>query len=190
MACSALFDGCFLTLSPAHCALPRRRYYVLWGRGRVEKRAEPRRPPATPLPPPQTPHCEKSVGRALRARRIRRRAKCRGQAERHGVLGPGSFFPISQRLCLIMRAEGRKKSRITPMSPKVGVNRAEMSFAVVFWCSWRRSRGRNVVTNEVSGKGSFPFSGGKKKKKKKKCDFHSWLDLKAIKTDAGIEDSL
>lgn len=136
---------------------------------REQRRGAP--PPAAPLPPPQTPHCEKSVGRALRARRIRRRAKCRGQAERHGVLGPGSFFPISQRLCLIMRAEGRKKSRITPMSPKVGVNRAEMSFAVVFWCSWRRSRGRNVVTNEVSGKGSFPFSGGKKKRRRRSAIF-------------------
>lgn len=35
------------------------------------------------------------------------------------------------------------------------------------------------MTNEVSGKGGFPFSGVKKKEE----DFHSWLEIKATKTD-------
>lgn len=160
MVCSALVDGCFLTLSPAR----RGDGIMCSGAEPSGEKSRATALAAVPLPPPQTPHCEKSLGRALRAWRIRRLAKCRGQTERHGVLGPGSFFPVSHRLCLIMRAEGTKKekSRITPMSPKAGVYRAAMSFAAVFWCSWRRSRGR-VVTNEVLRKRAAFLSAVSKK---------------------------
>lgn len=65
------------------------------------------------------------------------------------------------------------------MSLKVGVYRAVMSFAAVFRCSWLLSRG-SVVTNEVSGKGSFSFIGVEKT-----CDFHSRLDFKAVKLTFG-----
>lgn len=67
---------------------------------------------------------------------------------------------------------------MTPVSLKVGVYRAAMSFAAVFRCSWRRSRG-SVVTNEVSGKGNFSFS------RKKTCDFHARLYFEAVKLTRG-----
>lgn len=55
-----------------------------------------------------------------------------GQTERHSVLGPGSFFPFSQRLCLASQESKGRKCQITPMSLKLKVFRTEMSFAVVF----------------------------------------------------------
>lgn len=107
LVCSALFDGCFLTLSPAR----RGDGIMCSGAETSGEKSRAAALTAAPLPPPQTPHCEKSLGWALRAWRIHRLAKCRGQTERHGVLGLGSFFPVSQRLCLIMRAEGTKKKK-------------------------------------------------------------------------------
>lgn len=73
--CSALFDGCFLTLSLARCAVPWWWYYVLWAQLSGEK-SRAAAPWALPLPPPQTPYCEKSLGRALWAQCIHCLAKC------------------------------------------------------------------------------------------------------------------
>lgn len=58
--CSALFDGCFLTLSLHWCAVAQGGYYVHWAQLRREKSRAPA-PWAMPLPPPQTPYCEKSL---------------------------------------------------------------------------------------------------------------------------------
>lgn len=44
-----------------------------------------------------------------------------GQTERHSVLGPGSFFPFSHRLCLISNEYKSRKCQITPKSLKVEV---------------------------------------------------------------------
>lgn len=61
LICSALFDGCFLTLSLAWCAVAWGWYYVRWAQLSGEK-SRAGAPLAMPLPPPQTPYCEKSLG--------------------------------------------------------------------------------------------------------------------------------
>lgn len=88
MVCSALFDGCFLTLSP-----------VRRGDGIMCSGAEPSGEKsraavltAPRLPPPQTPHCEKSLGRALRAWCIRCLAKCRARLKGTVSLGQAHSF--------------------------------------------------------------------------------------------------
>lgn len=44
-----------------------------------------------------------------------------GQTERHSVLGPGSFFPFSQRLCLVRQKSKKRKCQIKSMSQKFKV---------------------------------------------------------------------
>lgn len=153
----------------------------------AEPSGEKSRAAAPLLSPPPPGHATPALPRhlivrkvsagPLRARRIRRLAKCRARLKGTVSLGPGSFFPVSLRLCLIMRAEGtkKKKAELHPCPPKVGVYRAEMSSAGVFRCSWRRSPG-SVVTNEVFRKGQFSFQ-----RCQKMCYFYSWLHFKATK---------
>lgn len=94
MVCFVLFDGCFLTLSPA------RRGDGIMCSG-AELSGEKSRAAvlmAPPLPPPQTPHCEKSLDRALGAWRIHRLAKCRARLKGTVSLGRLILSSLSEAL--------------------------------------------------------------------------------------------
>lgn len=96
------------------CARPCWWYYLLWAPAEwVEKRAEPPRPPEP---------CHSRLPRHLIVRKVSAgpsgpRASTAslsaGQTERHSVLGPGSFFPFSHRLCLISSECKGRKCQIT-----------------------------------------------------------------------------
>lgn len=92
------------------CARPCWWYYLLRAPAEwVEKRAEPPRPPEP---------CHSRLPRHLIVRKVwagpsgpeaSTASLSAGQTERHSVLGPGSFFPFSHRLCLISsECRGRK----------------------------------------------------------------------------------
>lgn len=96
------------------CARPCWWYYLLWAPAEwVEKRAEPPRPPEP---------CHSRLPRHLIVRKVSAgpsgpgastASLSAGQTERHSVLGPGSFFPFSHRLCLISTECRGRKCQIT-----------------------------------------------------------------------------
>ena len=55
-----------------------------------------------------------------------------GQTERHSVLGPGSFFPFSQRLCLLSQESKGGNAKLYPCHKNLRCLAAKMPFSVEF----------------------------------------------------------
>lgn len=112
LICSALFDGCFLTLSLAWCAVVWWWYYARWAQLSGEK-SRAAAPLAMPLPPPQTPYCEKSLGWALWALRIHCLAKCWPDWKAQCPWSQLSLSILSEALSHKPREQGEKMPNYT-----------------------------------------------------------------------------